>query len=59
MIKYYENLRHFQCRECNHKFAIGVLKWLSAPHVDFMRYRYVECPQCKARHWLKAIKVVD
>ena len=23
------------------------------------RYRYVKCPRCGVRHWLKAVRVVD
>ena len=58
MKKYFENRRHFKCRECDHEFTLGFWQWLWAPHMDMWRYRHVKCPHCKARHWLKAIEVV-
>jgi DNA-directed RNA polymerase subunit RPC12/RpoP len=56
--KYYENTRHFQCSECKYIFTLTFWQWLfTTMKIDFIRYRYVKCPRCGARHWLKAKKV--
>ena len=55
---YFENTRHFTCAECNHEFTLTFWQWLiTTMKVDFVRYRYVKCPNCGVRHWLKAKKV--
>ena len=55
---YYENTRHFQCTECKHFFTLTFWQWLlTTMKIDFIRYRYVKCPRCGARHWLQAEKV--
>lgn len=53
--KYYENTTTFQCVECKHIWTLNFWQWLGTfIHNDFTRYRYVKCPRCGARHWLKA-----
>lgn len=56
--KYYENRRRFVCAECGQNFCLNFWRWLWAPHLDMWRYRYVKCPHCGTRHWLKAQEVV-
>ena len=56
--KYYENRSTFRCPECGYIFILTVWQWLCAlVHNDITRHRYVKCPRCDARHWLKAEKV--
>ena len=57
--KYFENRRHFECVKCGHAFTLGFWKWLCTPHMNMWRYRYVKCPKCRVRHWLKAEKVTE
>ena len=54
---YFENTRHFTCAECGHDFTLTFWQWLWTMKFDFARYRYVRCPECGIRHWLKAKKV--
>ena len=55
---YFENTRHFQCTECKHFFTLSFWQWLfTIMKVDFVRYRYVQCPRCGTYHWLQAKKV--
>lgn len=55
---YYYNTRTFHCKECMHIFNLTFWQWLlTTIKVDFVRYRYVKCPRCGARHWLQAEKV--
>lgn len=56
--KYFENRRHFKCAECEYEFTLGFWGWLCVPHMDMWRYRYVKCPNCGVRHWLKAEEVI-
>lgn len=58
--KYYTNTSTFQCVECKHIWTLTICQWLSVfVHNDITRHRYVKCPCCGARHWLKAEKVVE
>ena len=56
--KYFENRRYFKCPDCGRYFSLGFWEWLCAPHFDNWRYRFVKCPYCKRREWLKAMEVV-
>ncbi len=56
--RYYKNTTQFHCAECDHEFTIGFWKWLYTMKFDISRHRYVKCPQCGVRHWLKAKKVI-
>ena len=56
--KYYENTRRYTCDLCGKDFCYSFWKWLFTPmKFDITRYRYVKCPNCGKRHWLKAKKV--
>ena len=56
--KYYLNTTTYRCAECKHIFKLSLWQWLfTTMKVDFVRYRYVKCPRCGAKHWLKAEKV--
>ena len=55
--KYYENTSIFQCAECRHIWKLNIWQWLWTMKFDFIRTRYVKCPHCGARHWLKAEKM--
>lgn len=56
--KYYENTTHYQCAECKHCFKLTVWQWLfTTMKFDITRHRYVKCPRCGVKHWLKATKV--
>lgn len=58
--KYYENTRHYQCPECGTHFTLTFWQWLfTTMKIDFIYYRYVKCPYCKRRHWLKARRVIE
>lgn len=58
--KYYENTRYYECAECNREFTLTFWQWfLATMKVDFARYRFVKCPHCGARHWLKAKEVME
>lgn len=55
--KYYANTTTFQCVECKHIWKLNFFQWLWTMKLDFVRYRYVKCPRCGARHWLQARRV--
>ena len=59
--KYYKNTSTFRCAECNYVWTHNIWQWLLTLvyNNNISRHRYVKCPRCGARHWLKAIKVVD
>lgn len=58
--KYYENTSCYQCAECKHCFELNWWQWLIATmKFDITHHRYVKCPRCGAKHWLKAKKKVD
>ena len=59
MKKYYANTSTFQCAECKHIWKLNIWQWLWTMKFDFVRYRYVKCPRCRVRHWLKAEKRVN
>lgn len=52
--KYYLNTTHFRCAKCKYCFKISFWQWLYTMKLDFCRYRYVKCPRCGVKHWLKA-----
>ena len=53
--KYFDNRR---CPECGRYFELNFWQWFAAlVHNDISRHRYVKCPYCKTKHWLKAEKV--
>lgn len=55
--KYYENRSVFHCPECKHMWQLTPWQWfLALVHNDITRHRYVKCPRCGARNWLKAEK---
>ena len=56
--KYYENRRRFVCAECGQRFILSFWQWLWAPHIDPSCHRYVKCPHCGVKHWLKAEEVI-
>lgn len=57
--KYYANTTTFQCVECKHIWELNFFQWLiTTTKFDITRHRYVKCPRCGARHWLKAEKVM-
>lgn len=54
---YYKNRSAFHCPECKHMWQLTFWQWLlTLVHNDITRHRYVKCPRCGARHWLKAEK---
>lgn len=58
MKNYYENTSHFKCVECGCEFYLSFFKWFfTIMKLDPWRYRFVKCPSCGARHWLKAKRV--
>ena len=57
--KYFYNTTTFHCVECKHIWKLSWWQWLYTMKFDMVRYRYVKCPRCGARHWLKAEKVAD
>ena len=56
--KYYDNTTMYKCAECKHVWTINFWQWLiTTMKFDITYHRYVKCPRCGAKHWLKAIKV--
>ena len=57
--KYCCNTATFQCVHCKHIWTLSWVKWLfTLVHNDITRHRYVKCPRCGAKHWLKAKEMV-
>jgi len=57
--KYFENTRHYTCRDCGKDFTHNFLQWFwTILHNDISRHRYVKCPHCKHRHWLQAKRIM-
>ena len=58
--KYYLNTTTYMCADCKHIWTQNFWQWLlTIMHFDITRHRYVKCPRCGVRHWLKAEKVVE
>ena len=57
--RYYENTSIFRCQKCKFIWQLGFWKWFFffAPKNDITRRRYVRCPRCGAKRWLRAKKV--
>ena len=54
-MKIFNNKRYVQCVNCKYIWRIKFWQWLClAPQIDNWNYRYVKCPRCGARHWLRA-----
>ena len=47
--------RKYMCPECGHQHYMNFWKWLCAPHM-FDIWRWVKCPMCGRRNWVKKIK---
>ena len=57
--KYYQNTSTFHCVECKHIWKLTWWQWLIITmKFDITRHRYVKCPRCGVRHWLKAERVI-
>jgi DNA-directed RNA polymerase subunit RPC12/RpoP len=57
--KYYKNTTTFRCAQCKYIWTLTFWQWLcTLIHNDITRHRYVKCPRCGERHWLKAMEVV-
>lgn len=57
--KYYENTNTFKCPECKYIWKLNALQWILTMKFNFIRYRYVKCPRCGAKHWLQAEKLYE
>lgn len=56
--KYYKNTTIFQCVKCKHIWKLNFWQWLYTMKFDITHHRYVKCPRCGVKHWLKAKEVV-
>ena len=56
--KYYKNTTIFRCADCKYIWKLTWWQWLLTMKFDMVRYRYVKCPRCGAKHWLQAEEVV-
>ena len=53
MKDYFTKRNKFTCPKCGHHFEVSSFwDWLAAPHV-FDKFRYVKCPKCKEKCWMK------
>jgi hypothetical protein len=48
-------IRNYKCPKCEHAYSVGFWKWLCAPHM-FDIWRWMKCPACGKRSWIKKIK---
>lgn len=56
MKKYFEKRNKFVCPMCGYYFEISNFwKWLGCIKL-FDTWRYVKCPQCKKKSWMKRVK---
>ena len=54
--KYWLSRNKFQCPRCTCDFEVwNFWKWLVCPHL-FDIWRYVKCPLCRKRSWMKREK---
>ena len=59
MKKYLKKRNTFVCPRCGEIFEItSIWRWLAAPHI-FDIWRYVKCPECEQRSWMKRVKEHD
>jgi DNA-directed RNA polymerase subunit RPC12/RpoP len=52
--KYFEKRRKFKCPYCSADIELGLWEWLKCPHF-FDIWRYVKCPVCEIRLWMKRV----
>lgn len=54
--KYFEKRNTFICPMCGHKIVYhSIWDWLACPHwLD--EYRWIKCPECKTRYWMKRVE---
>ena len=56
MKNYYLKRNKFTCPKCDHTFMVAPFwRWLVQPHL-FDIWRYVKCPICCEKSWMKRIK---
>lgn len=56
MKNYFKKRNEFICPKCEHPIKIySFWKWLFMPHL-FDTWRYVKCPVCCERSWMKSIE---
>lgn len=56
MKNYFKKRNKFTCPKCGHNFEVTAFwDWLAAPHL-FDEFRYVKCPNCKEKRWMRRIK---
>ena len=54
--KYFLKRNKFQCPHCLADFEVSNFwMWLHCPHL-FDIWRYVKCPVCGKRSWMKRVK---
>lgn len=48
---------YYHCKECGHDYVCNTGDYFNAPH--FGRTRYMKCPHCGKRSWMKKVVVKD
>jgi len=56
--KYFEKRNKFKCPYCSADIELGLWEWLKCPHF-FDIWRFVTCPVCKIKLWMKRVKPDD
>ena len=56
MKTYFDNRNKFICPSCGYFIKYNSFwAWVSRPHM-FDEWRFIKCPKCKKRSWMRRIK---